>query len=228
MYNPINPNKPIHPPTQALVLLAARVMQVIDHNKSIMAIAAYERSLGPKVERLLAVRSELTDLAAATKKLSILSDAEIDGLDAVTRVWGAHLVIGTSLELEDIGILEARTPEGKLDNSRNLMEMRREVWKTLRTVQSLEYEEGVSVSPGIVESFHSVALNWWRGGNLRGLLNHIELAEGDLLVVLNQTIDLLQQLQGAVGQVLDSRALWHSRDPRGASRRASPARRVPG
>jgi hypothetical protein len=90
-------------------------------------------------------------------------------------------------------------------------------------VQTLEYEESVSVSPGIVESFHSVALNWWRGGNLRGLLNHIELAEGDLLVVLNQTIDLLQQLQGAVGQVLDSRTLWQSRDPRGASRRAARA-----
>ena len=103
---------------------------------------------------------------------------------------------------------------------RNLLEMRREVWKTLRTVQTLEYEQGVSVSPGIVESFHSVALNWWRGGNLRGLLNHIELAEGDLLVVLNQTIDLLQQLQGAVGQVLDARALWQSR---GASRRTSRA-----
>ncbi|HKT38552.1 MAG TPA: hypothetical protein VJR48_09285, partial [Ktedonobacterales bacterium] len=46
---------------------------------------------------------------------------------------------------------------------------------------------------------------------------------GDLLVVLNQTIDLLQQLQGAVGQVLDSRALWQLRDSRGASRRASRA-----
>lgn len=105
---------------------------------------------------------------------------------------------------------------------RNLLEVRREVWKTLRTVQTLEYEESVSVSPGIVESFHSVALNWWRGGSLRGLLNRIELAEGDLLVVLNQTIDLLQQLQGAVGQVLDSRALWQSRGA-GASRRATRA-----
>ncbi|HEX6541626.1 MAG TPA: DEAD/DEAH box helicase [Ktedonobacterales bacterium] len=95
---------------------------------------------------------------------------------------------------------------------RNLMEVRREVWKVLREVQTLEYEEGVTISPGIVESFHSVALNWWRGGSLRGLLNRIELAEGDLLVVLNQTIDLLQQLQGAVGQVLDARGLWQPRD----------------
>jgi ATP-dependent RNA helicase HelY len=101
---------------------------------------------------------------------------------------------------------------------RNLLEVRRDVWKTLREVQSLEYEEGVSISPGIVESFHSVALNWWRGANLNGLLNRIELAEGDLLVVLNQTIDLLQQVQGAVGQVLDARAFWQ---PKGSGRRLS-------
>ena len=69
-----------------------------------------------------------------------------------------------------------------------------------------------AISPGIVESFHSVALSWWRGDNLRGLLNHIELAEGDLLVVLNQTIDLLQQVQGAVGQTLDARDLWQAKD----------------
>ncbi|HET9979371.1 MAG TPA: DEAD/DEAH box helicase [Ktedonobacterales bacterium] len=103
---------------------------------------------------------------------------------------------------------------------RNLFEVRREVWKTLRLVQTLEYEEGVSVSPGIVESFHSVALNWWRGASLRALLSHIELAEGDLLVSLNQTIDLLQQLQGAVGQALDARGLWQ---PRGSGRRLSRA-----
>ena len=40
------------------------------------------------------------------------------------------------------------------------------------------------------------------------LLRRIDLAEGDLLVVLNQTIDLLQQVQGAVGQTLDARDLW--------------------
>ena len=66
------------------------------------------------------------------------------------------------------------------------------------------------MTPGIVESFHSVALRWWRG-NLRGLLRHIDLAEGDLLVLLNQTIDLLQQVQGAVGQTLDARDLWQAK-----------------
>lgn len=103
---------------------------------------------------------------------------------------------------------------------RQLMEVRRDVWKTLRTVQTLEYEQSVSISPGIVESFHSVALNWWRGGTLTALLNHIELAEGDLLVVLNQTIDLLQQVQGAIGHVLDTRGLWQQR---GSGKRQSHA-----
>lgn len=116
-------------------------MQVIDHNKSIMAIAAYERSLGPKVERLLAVRRELKDLAATSKKLSALSSAEIDGLDAVTRTWGAHLMIGTSLDFEDIGILEARTPEGMLDNARNLVERLRNYEELTFTVDALSEVE---------------------------------------------------------------------------------------
>ncbi len=94
--------------------------------------------------------------------------------------------------------------------SPRLMQARREVWKAQRLVQTLEYEEGVSLSPGIVESFHSVAFNWWRGTTLESLLRRIDLAEGDLLVVLNQTIDLLQQVQGAVGQTLDAKDLWAS------------------
>jgi hypothetical protein len=69
----------------------------------------------------------------------------------------------------------------------------------------------LALSPGIIESFHGVALNWHRGFTLGGLLRRIDLAEGDLLVTLNQTIDLLQQLQGAVGQVLDTRRIWHER-----------------
>lgn len=41
-----------------------------------------------------------------------------------------------------------------------------------------------------------------------GLLRRIDLAEGDLLMLLNQTIDLLQQVQAAVGQVLDAHDIW--------------------
>jgi ATP-dependent RNA helicase HelY len=98
---------------------------------------------------------------------------------------------------------------------RRIVEARREVYRVLGLVQSTEYEADVPMSPGVADSFHGVALNWWRGMSLGGLLRRVDLAEGDLLVTLNQTIDLLQQLQGAVGQTLDARELWQG-DGRGA------------
>jgi superfamily II RNA helicase len=102
---------------------------------------------------------------------------------------------------------------------RRIVEVRREVYRALGLVQSTEYEAGVAMSPGVADSFHGIALNWWRGMSLGALLRRVDLAEGDLLVSLNQTIDLLQQMQGAVGQVLDARDLLQA-DGRGGSRRA--------
>ncbi|HEV7236460.1 MAG TPA: hypothetical protein VGN15_09780, partial [Ktedonobacteraceae bacterium] len=60
---------------------------------------------------------------------------------------------------------------------------------------------------------HGIALAWARGMSLGGLLRRIDLAEGDLLMVLNQTIDLVQQVQSAVGQVLDARDIWEHMSP---------------
>ncbi|HEY7832910.1 MAG TPA: helicase-related protein, partial [Ktedonobacterales bacterium] len=91
---------------------------------------------------------------------------------------------------------------------RRLVDARRAVYQTLRVVQGAEYADGVPLSPGVADSFYGIAFNWWRGSSLAGLTRHVDLAEGDLLVSLNQTIDLLQQLQAAVGQALDTRALW--------------------
>jgi hypothetical protein len=95
--------------------------------------------------------------------------------------------------------------------SQRLIQLRREIQNARKRVVTIELGEGLAPSPGIVENFHGVALNWHRGFSLGGLLRRIDLAEGDLLVTLNQTIDLLQQLQGAVGQALDARDLWRNR-----------------
>jgi ATP-dependent RNA helicase HelY len=92
--------------------------------------------------------------------------------------------------------------------SQRLLQARRDVYNALRDVLGAESEEGLQLSPGIVESFHGVALSWHRGYSLGGLLRRIDLAEGDLLVTLNQTIDLLQQVHGAASQVLDAPDLW--------------------
>lgn len=89
-----------------------------------------------------------------------------------------------------------------------LFQIRREVFATEVRVLTLEQEEGLDLSPRIADQFHSIALNWSNGFTISGLLRRVDLAEGDLLVVLNQTIDLLQQLQSALGQTLDARELW--------------------
>ncbi|MGH2517147.1 MAG: hypothetical protein ACRDHP_15965, partial [Ktedonobacterales bacterium] len=104
--------------------------------------------------------------------------------------------------------------------SQRLTQVRREVYAAQRRVLEAEYDQGLTLSPGIVDGFHGIALNWSRGFTLGGLLRRIDLAEGDLLVILNQTIDLLQQLQGAVGQALDSRELWRGAAAEGEGRRA--------
>ncbi|MBX5457151.1 MAG: DEAD/DEAH box helicase [Thermogemmatispora sp.] len=92
-------------------------------------------------------------------------------------------------------------------NSR-LKEVRRELKQVEKRVCEMEEMAGLSLTPRIVPEFHGVALSWARGMSLNGLLRRIDLAEGDILMLLNQTIDLLQQVQGAIGQLLDARDLW--------------------
>lgn len=89
-----------------------------------------------------------------------------------------------------------------------LAQVRRELWQVAQHVHGIEERADIAYSPGIVPEFHGLVLSWARGMALEGLLRRIELAEGDILMILNQTIDLLQQLQAAVGQVLDAQDIW--------------------
>ncbi len=94
-----------------------------------------------------------------------------------------------------------------------LIPVRRELWSTVQYVHALEESVDLSYSPGFAPEFHGVALAWSRGMSLSGLLRRIDLAEGDILMMLNQTIDLLQQVQTAVGHALDARDIWVSAVP---------------
>jgi ATP-dependent RNA helicase HelY len=94
-----------------------------------------------------------------------------------------------------------------------LAQIRHELWHVIQHVRGIEERAGISFSPGIIQEFHGVALAWSRNMSLSGLMRRIEMAEGDILMVLNQTIDLIQQLQAAVGQVLDTPAIWEQISP---------------
>jgi len=103
-------------------------------------------------------------------------------------------------------------------NNRNLVrprlvQVRRSLWQIMEHVHGIEERAGVQFTPGVMPDFHGVALSWSRGMSLNGLLRRIDLAEGDILMLLNQTIDLLQQVQSAVGQVLDNAGIWERPSP---------------
>ena len=95
----------------------------------------------------------------------------------------------------------------------SLKRVRNELWRIGQNVHGIEERANLNPSPGIVPDFHGVALAWARNMSLLGLLRRIDLAEGDLLMLLNQTIDLLQQIQSAVGQLLDARDIWAQISP---------------
>ncbi|GCE25696.1 hypothetical protein KDA_11800 [Dictyobacter alpinus] len=94
-----------------------------------------------------------------------------------------------------------------------LAQIRRELWHIIQHVRGVEERAGVSFTPGVVPEFHGIALAWARKTTLSGLMKRIELAEGDIMMILNQSIDLIQQLQSAIGQVLDSRTIWQQISP---------------
>ena len=94
-----------------------------------------------------------------------------------------------------------------------LMQVRRELWRIVQHVRGIEDRANITMSHGIVPDFHGIALAWARNMSLNGLLRRIDLAEGDLLMVLNQTIDLVQQVQSAIGQAVDARDIWEQGTP---------------
>ena len=102
-----------------------------------------------------------------------------------------------------------------------LVQVRRQLWYIVQHINGVEQRAGINFTPGIAPEFHGVALAWSRGMSLTGLMNRIDLAEGDMLMSINQTIDLLQQVQAAVGQVLDARDLWQQLSPDAAESVAS-------
>src|SRR3989441_10744479 len=130
--------------------------------------------------------------------VEMLLQGVLDGLSAAELAevcsW---FTFDSDRRLNNHGILNTR-----------LTQVRRELRRVVQHVHDIEQRARISFTPDIVPEFHSVALSWSRGMSLSGLLRRIDLAEGDLLMLLNQTIDLLQQVQSAVGQVLDASDIW--------------------
>src|SRR6266700_1638444 len=146
--------------------------------------------------------------------LSRAGAAELDGTIFALRALGYidERDELTASELAEVCSWFTFDNDRRLNNrsvlNNHLLQVRRELWRIAQHVHNIEQQANIGVSPSIIPDFHGVALAWSRGMSLSGLLKRIDLAEGDLLMLLNQTIDLLQQVQSAVGQALDARDIW--------------------
>ncbi|MGZ3628796.1 MAG: helicase-related protein, partial [Ktedonobacteraceae bacterium] len=134
------------------------------------------------------------------------------GIMIVELILGGAFVELSASELAEACSWFTFDNDRRLNNqnvlNNHLMQVRRELWRISQHVHNIEQQANIGVSPSIVPDFHGVAISWSRGISLSGLLKRIDLAEGDLMMLLNQTIDLLQQVQSAVGQTLDARDIW--------------------
>jgi len=134
------------------------------------------------------------------------------GIMIVELILGGAFDELTASEIAEVCSWFTYDNDRRLNNhnvlNNHLMYVRRDLWRISQHVHSIEQQANIGASPSIIPDFHGVALSWSRGMSLSGLLKLIDLAEGDLLMLLNQTIDLLQQVQSAVGQALDARDIW--------------------
>lgn len=88
--------------------------------------------------------------------------------------------------------------------SRGLDRLRREAMRMYRRIAALEQVEGIELAQGPSEWFYGVALAWCHGASVAEITERIEMGEGDIVGVLNKTIDLLDQFHSMLQQYGDT------------------------
>jgi len=81
-------------------------------------------------------------------------------------------------------------------------------------VGGLEDAEGIRLAQGPSQWFWGIGLAWCRGESVESIVGQVELGEGDVVSLLNKTIDLLDQFTAMLRQYDDDAALTVSRDAR--------------
>jgi ATP-dependent RNA helicase HelY len=139
------------------------------------------------------------------------------GIAIIELIFSGALDELSANEIAEVGSWFTYSNDRRLNNRnvvhQRLVQVRRELWQVMQHIHGIEERATINSTPDIVPEFHGIALAWSRNMSLNGLLKHIDLAEGDILMTLNQSIDLLQQVQAAIGQVLDDRNVWEQINP---------------
>ncbi|MGH2447891.1 MAG: DEAD/DEAH box helicase [Chloroflexota bacterium] len=81
-----------------------------------------------------------------------------------------------------------------------LLRLRRIARDVHRHVSHLEEEEGIHLAQGPSEWFYGAAQAWAEGSSIGSIASKIGLGEGDIVSLLNKTVDLLDQFEGLLLQ----------------------------
>ncbi len=139
------------------------------------------------------------------------------GIIMVELITSGYLSELSAFELAEVCSWFTYDNDRRLNNRHEmpnrLTQVRRELWHIIQHVRGIEERAGVSFTPGVIPEFYGLALSWARKMSLGGIMRRIDLVEGDIMMILNQTIDLIQQLQSAMGHVLDDKNTWEQLSP---------------
>jgi superfamily II RNA helicase len=90
---------------------------------------------------------------------------------------------------------------------RGLYAIRRTAEEIFYKVSQAEEDEGINLAQGPSRWFHGVAYAWCTGASVEEIASRVELGEGDIVSVLNKTVDLLDQFEGMLAQHSDAHLL---------------------
>jgi superfamily II RNA helicase len=100
-----------------------------------------------------------------------------------------------------------RRRDNHLRLTRRLVALRRVAQESFQRIAILEEEEGIDLAQGPSRWFFGVAYAWCRGDSIADITARIDLGEGDIVSILNKTVDLLDQLESMLRVYNDRRTI---------------------
>jgi ATP-dependent RNA helicase HelY len=97
---------------------------------------------------------------------------------------------------------------------KDLARLRRQAVDTYNKIAAMEETEGIELAQGPSPWFYGVAYAWCRGDSIEDITTRVEMGEGDVVSVLNKTVDLLDQLESMLVQYGDYRLIATSSEAR--------------
>jgi superfamily II RNA helicase len=97
---------------------------------------------------------------------------------------------------------------------RDLQALRRRSTQAFMHIAALEREAGIDLTQGPSTWFYGVALAWCQGASIEEITAKIEMGEGDIVSLLNKTIDLVDQFESMMVRYADTEMIETCREAR--------------